>query len=116
MVNTLLRVSAVLAFWNIFGVNKQYKLFYRVLMILTGMHGLSLVMEQLLICRPLHSAWDPVTNGSCGNEVAAYVALEVLGLGLDMAILIQPLYCLKSMQLALKQKLLLGLMLSSGSL
>lgn len=88
----------------------------KTLITLSCFHGLALMLEQFRICRPLSSAWNPNVNGSCGNEIVAYVIFEVLGLALDIAIVIQPVYTISLLQFPFKEKLYLISLFGEGSL
>jgi hypothetical protein len=45
-----------------------------------------------LICRPMAAQWDPDVEGLCGNQTASFIALEVSGMVLDLALLLTPSY------------------------
>jgi hypothetical protein len=85
-----------------------------VLLCLCGVHGMVSILEICLICRPLAAQWDPNTGGACGNQIASFVTIEVLGLALDVAILVLPIKVLFGLNMALKRKLGLVMIFSSG--
>ncbi|KAF2826708.1 hypothetical protein CC86DRAFT_19852, partial [Ophiobolus disseminans] len=43
-------------------------------------HGIALVIEVCLICRPLAAQWDNDIGGLCGNQMASFAAIEIIGL------------------------------------
>jgi hypothetical protein len=54
-------------------------------------HGIASVLGICLICRLIATQWDPDIKGLCGNEIASFVAIEVTGMALDVAMLVSPL-------------------------
>jgi hypothetical protein len=85
-----------------------------VLLCLCGVHGMVSILEVCLICRPLAAQWDPNTGGACGNQIASFVTIEVLGLALDVAILLLPVKPLIRLRVTMKQKLTLLFVFNSG--
>lgn len=78
-------------------------------------HGIGSVLEVLLIFRPLAAQWDPNITGACGNQTASFMAIEILGLALDVIILGQPIPMLLRLHIN-KKKLGLFLMFEAGAL
>jgi hypothetical protein len=85
-----------------------------VLLCLCGVHGMVSILEVCLICRPLAAQWDPNVGGACGNQIASFVTIEVLGLALDVAILVLPIKVVFGLKMAPKRKLGLVMIFSSG--
>ena len=83
-------------------------------MALSILHGLAVLIEAFLICRPVSAAWSPNGSDKCGNETLAFVIFEVIGLKIDLAISLLPLTGVYRLGFPLKQKLSLGILLSLG--
>lgn len=62
-----------------------------VMIVLSVLHFLATLLGGFLICRPVSKSWNPTVKGQCGNEFAAYLSFEIIGLALDMAIILWPL-------------------------
>jgi hypothetical protein len=75
--------------------------------------GVVLLLTSLLLCRPISAAWNPYS--SC-NEVPSYVALEAIGLGLDITIVAFPIVPIWKLYLPVKQKCRILLSFSVGGL
>lgn len=45
----------------------------------------------LLLCSPIRKNWDLTVEGKCGDQIAAYMAISVISLIVDVAMLIMPL-------------------------
>ena len=57
------------------------------------------------MCQPLSAAWNPYVQGNCGNEMLAYLFVEVIGLLIDMAIMALPIPAIMRMQMSTLRKL-----------
>ena len=71
-------------------------------------HGLASVLEICLICRPIARQWDAQVEGLCGDQITSFIALESIGLALDVAILLAPLKPM--LQIELNKKKTWGMM------
>jgi hypothetical protein len=109
----LMRLSACCFIHNIFKPAINSGLFLAMLF-LCGSHGIVSVLEVCLICRPLAAQWDPNVGGACGNQIASFVTIEVLGLALDVAILVLPIRPLFKLTIPLKKKVVPLMIFSSG--
>lgn len=112
-VNTLLRVSALLFIRKIFGVTDSIRRFMTISIIISSAFGIALCISPLLVCRPISAAWDP--SSSC-DEIPSFVALEAIGLALDIAIAIVPVTLLWRINLPVLKKLSISLAFSVGAL
>lgn len=45
----------------------------------------------LLVCRPIEKNWDPTAGGECGDQIAAYTAVSVVNVVVDVAMCLLPL-------------------------
>ena len=115
-VNTLLGLSALLLGRKIFGIKRRYRIVSGLLNTVSFIHGLAQITEQFLICRPLSSAWNPNTNGPCGNETVAYVIFEAVGLVLDVFIVILPIREIARLHIESKRKTGIVSLFGVGSL
>jgi len=86
------------------------------IMYLCVIHGGASVLEICLICRPLAAQWDPNVGGACGNQIASFVAIEVIGMILDVAVLASPIPLVSSMKISKVRKLRLALILDAGAM
>lgn len=85
-------------------------------MALSGAYFLALMLEALLICRPIPASWEPHVHGSCGNVIAAYLTLEICGLVLDAGVLALILIPICKLKTELKKKTATGGMFLLGAL
>ena len=67
--------------------------------------AISVLLAQLLICRPLSYFWDQPTDGSCGNSRSFYIFIAVFNLITDIIIFVLPLPILWRLQMARGRKL-----------
>jgi hypothetical protein len=69
-----------------------------------------------LICRPMAAQWDPNVPGLCGNQIASFVALEVLGMVLDLTLMLVPSYFLANLHLNRRKKAGMIALFNTGAL
>ena len=91
LVNALIRVSLLLLILRLFESRARVRYMANFMLLLSILQGLTVFLEAFLICRPLSAGWDQSIEGACGNQIASYLALESIGLVIDLVILILPL-------------------------
>ena len=117
LVNTLIRVTAVLLITRLFCLFNGLLIYSAYgLIMMSILHGLAILFNVLLICRPLASAWNNSIEGSCGNQVLSFVLIESVGAFIDLAILAPPPLLICRMPMGWKTKLLYSSQLSVGAL
>ena len=116
MVNTLVRISAILLIIQVFGVVRRSLWTARLLLIAAIIYGLVVFLETFLICRPIAVDWNAYIDGTCGDQVVSYVVLEVLGLSLDFAILVVPLPWIWGCTISSSSKIQISIIFSMGFL
>ncbi|KAI0595078.1 hypothetical protein F4775DRAFT_571343 [Biscogniauxia sp. FL1348] len=65
------------------------------------------VLIGLLVCRPIQKNWDPTVEGTCGNQIAAYTAVSVYNVIIDIVMCVMPLPMIYKLQLKAPYKLAL---------
>ncbi|KAI1355775.1 hypothetical protein F5Y01DRAFT_326304 [Xylaria sp. FL0043] len=116
LVNVLIRISASIAIKALFGVVNQWRVLSNVAMTLSILHGIFSVLIGALVCRPLNAAWDPNVEGTCINQTASFIAIEAIGLAIDVMILAIPCLVIPRLMMSRKRQWAFVLLLSSGSL
>ena len=117
MVNTLVRISAILLLKRVF--KTDFGVMGRIAWLLLAiaiLYALAVLLETFLICHPLAVDWNAHIKGTCGDQVVSYVVLEVLGLLLDFAILVLPLPCIWKLRTGLRRKMSVAIVFSVGFL
>jgi hypothetical protein len=72
------------------------------------------LLEELLICHPMAANWDAYIGGRYVNQIMSYLALEIMGLFLDLIILEYPLVLMWTLPMPLRQKVKPMVPFSSG--
>ena len=111
-----MRSAGSLFILRLFGSLRMIRVTAYILVVVSILQGLATLIVGFSICRPLARAWDQSISGRCGNEIAAFLASEILGLFVDLVIVTAPLVPLRSLQVSLSIKLGIGVLLSAGSL
>ena len=114
MVNTLLRLSAILFIKRIF--EPALKGWIPLLLVLTVLYGLVVFLEIFLICRPMAVDWNAHIDGTCGDQVVSYLVLEVFGLLLDLTILAVPILLIWKLTIEFARKMSIIIIFSIGFL
>lgn len=90
LVNTMIRINALLLIIRVFNVNPACRRTANVFLGISAVHGLATVLATCLRCQPVAAAWDNSIHGSCGNQAVTYIILESVGLLLDLVIVVMP--------------------------
>lgn len=115
MVNTFIRISAIMLSKRIFSM-ERFRWIWLSLLISSVLYGLVIILEIFLICRPMAVDWNASINGKCGNQIVSYVVLEILGLLLDLIIIMIPIPIIWSLQMNRATKFGLSISFSIGIL
>lgn len=78
-------------------------------------YGLAIVLQVFLICHPIEAAYNTTIEGKCGNQEAAYLALEIFGLVVDLAILVLPIPYIWQLPISVGKRFSLVCPLSVGA-
>lgn len=116
VVNTLVRISAILLLMRIFGINRIFRWIARSLLVVSILYGVVVFLEVFLICRPMAVDWNASVDGKCGNQILAYLVLEVFGLLLDFTILVLPIPVVWGLKMKWKTKIYSTIIFSIGVL
>lgn len=114
LVNTLVRMSAILLIERLFGF--ALKRVARSLLVMSILYGLAVFLEVFLICRPMAVDWNAHIDGTCGDQIVSYLVLEVLGLLLDFTVLVVPLPTIWRLQITLASMIIISIVFSIGVL
>jgi len=68
------------------------------------------------LCSPMERYWNSSIPGSCINSVLAFVVTAGLNVGADIAVLLLPIWLLRDLRMALRQKIALVLLFMTGGL
>ena len=109
-------MSAILFLNDIFGISKLFRCIARSLLFVSILYGVVVFLEIFLICRPMAVDWNASVDGTCGDQIVAYLVLQVFGLLLDFAILVVPIPFLWRLQMQWIKKISTSFQLSIGVL
>lgn len=76
--------------------------------------GIALVTSLSMLCLPIQRLWDPTVEGHCIDFVPAFFAPAVINMITDFTIFALPLPAIRQLQLPLRQKIILALILCLG--
>lgn len=113
---SLVKSSITMFYYNIFGTKKSFKISVIVVMIIVWLWAISVVLETLLLCRPLAYNWDTSIDGECGERNATFVVAGTLNLVTDLMVMVLPLPHIWKLKLNLAKKLALTAVFCMGLL
>ncbi|CBF80316.1 hypothetical protein AN8328.2 [Aspergillus nidulans FGSC A4] len=103
-------------YYNIFSTKKSFIISVIVVMIIVWLWAISVVLETLLLCRPLAYNWDTSTDGECGERNATFVVAGTLNLVTNLMVMVLPLPHIWKLKLNLAKKLALTAVFCMGLL
>ncbi|KAI1739393.1 hypothetical protein F4680DRAFT_146047 [Xylaria scruposa] len=126
IVNTFLRIGAILFIRRIFTEStlirkvvqlrkNRLRLVTTTLLVASAAYAIAVIATSLAICQPISASWDQTVPGRCGNQIIAYLGLEIISAILDLAILIAPLPAIMRLRLPLRRKWPICVLFSIGS-
>ncbi|KAI1775621.1 hypothetical protein F4818DRAFT_414395 [Hypoxylon cercidicola] len=113
----LVKISIILMFMRIF-LAPRFKLVAIAVIALTVACVLSTVLVSLLICQPIALNWQtpPMTMGACGDQDAAYLAIGIIDVVNQLAILMLPLPSIIKLGVVKRYKVIMAILFSIGIL
>ncbi|KAJ5885374.1 hypothetical protein N7495_009884 [Penicillium taxi] len=118
----LVKTSILLFYSRIFGTKKSFRISLIITMCIIWAWAISVILETLLLCRPLKYNWDTSIKGTCGNRNAGYVIAGTMNLITDLMVMGLPIPHIWKLQLntakkaALSSVFCIGLLVSIISL
>ncbi|KAJ9215666.1 hypothetical protein DTO166G4_2772 [Paecilomyces variotii] len=113
---SLVKTSIMLFFFRIFGSKRSFRISVAVVMAIVWMWAVSVILETLLLCRPLAYNWDAIIDGVCGEKNATFVAAGTLNLVTDLMVMALPIPHIWKLRLSVPKKLALCLVFCMGLL
>ncbi|KAK3305421.1 uncharacterized protein B0T15DRAFT_493589 [Chaetomium strumarium] len=109
---------SVLVFYLRVFVNDRMRLYTKLALGFVGTWSVGNLLQVFLICRPFRRTYDPTVDGTCGNQIASFIAIGAFNIISDVMILTLPLPTVWSLKMATPAKLgltgvfLIGLLVS----
>ncbi|KAL4789422.1 hypothetical protein BDV19DRAFT_397043 [Aspergillus venezuelensis] len=117
IVMSLVKTSIMVFYLKIFGTKKSFRISVGITMTIVWLWAISVVLETLLLCRPLAFNWDTtIPGGSCGNRNATYVVAGTLNLVTDLMVMGLPIPHIWRLQLGVAKKIALSVVFCMGLL
>lgn len=88
-----------------------------ILLAVNGCGYFALTIANMARCRPFEANWTPNLPGSqCLNSTLFFFAIQIMHMVMDFVILLAPLFILRHMTVAWRQRLLFGVVLAFGGM
>lgn len=115
LVTGLLRIAACFLAHRIFSVSNVARYTTMMIMILSAGLAAASTIQIFLICRPFAAQWDPRVLGSCGDQIASFMAIESAGMLLDLGIMLVPTVNIIKLRVRMETKVQFILMFNIGA-
>lgn len=104
----LIKISICLFLARIFSAANHFRLWsYAVIAFITAWSTM-VILTAFVLCQPVAFNWDnTIPGGKCANQPAAFLAIGILDLMVDLMVLVLPLPMIWNLQLPLTNKIAL---------
>jgi hypothetical protein len=104
MANSFIKISVLHLYITIFPSRNFVKVCYG-FMALTGAYCLAVILEALLLCRPLAFNWDKtIPDGVCGDNQLGFLVTGILNMIIDVFVVSLPMPMLWGLQMPTAKK------------
>lgn len=115
MTSPAVKLSIIFFYRRLFPICKFRILTNRVMVAVVAW-SLAVLLAAVLQCRTLHALWDHSVNGHCFNALKYILAVQVVNVVLDFAILILPMPQVWTLQRPWQDKFALSIVFFMGGL
>lgn len=110
------KVSVLIFYLRIFPSKNFHFAVWSIVFIAVG-YNIASVLANVFACTPIAKSWDLlITSGGCMNRSVFYFANAALGIFTDFATVLVPIPWLAKLQMPLRQKVAIGVILAMGCL
>ena len=114
---TLIKISILLFYYRLFGVNKVFKYTCYVAFAVVTCWSIAIVFSNIFQCVPVEAAWiRPYPHSKCINNNASLLGTAITNVLLDVIILVLPMAPVWSLSLTVRQKITLTAIFLLGAL
>ncbi|KAK3693382.1 hypothetical protein B0T22DRAFT_449692 [Podospora appendiculata] len=85
-----IKLSILFFYLRVF-VNQGLRLATKLAMLFVGLWSTGNFLQVFLLCRPFAASYDPRVKGTCGNQIASFIAIGAFNIVTDVLILTLPL-------------------------
>jgi hypothetical protein len=107
---------SVLLFYNRIFPQNNFKRWLIALGVLSFLWWVAILLVTVLECSPIQKIWDPLVPGKCIPYLDLFIALQVLNIILDTAILALPIKAVSKLQMSVANKWSVGGTFALGGL
>ena len=111
--NTLIKLSILHLYVQIFSVSRVRKVAYAV-MLLVVLFGFGIILMQFLMCRPFVKEWDQKRPGVCGDTIKSALVTGIINMCIDTIIILLPMPVLWGLQMRIRRKVELTVIFGLG--
>ncbi|KUI72102.1 hypothetical protein VM1G_08049 [Cytospora mali] len=112
----LIKLSILFFYISIFTMSNIRTAVYILITLVIALFT-AVILESFLLCRPFAFTWDKtIPGGVCGSSTEAYLAIAIVNLVIDLAVVFLPMPILWRLQMPFAKKLAISAILALGLL
>lgn len=112
----LIKLSILFFYLDIFEI-RSFQIAVYICMAFVAALQLAVILGTLLLCKPLAYSWNKlIPGGHCGDATENYLAIGVVNMVIDFAIVLLPMPILYGLQMSARNKVAIMGILSLGLL
>jgi hypothetical protein len=96
--------SILLFYQRIFGTKSSLRWVLPGCMTIICLWAISVLLETLLLCRPVSYNWDATVEGTCGDRNTVYVVAGATNMVTDFAVILVPIPYIWQLQMPTSQR------------
>lgn len=112
--STSVKISIVHFLIAIFRSNIRFLRTAYAVIVLVSAFGVSLILIDVLACRPLSKIWHPLEPGVCVKTLPYLIAISSCNMAIDLIILLLPMPMIWGIQMATRRKIELTVIFALG--
>ncbi|KAK3335203.1 hypothetical protein B0T19DRAFT_452053 [Cercophora scortea] len=110
-----IKLSILFFYLRVF-VNRGLRLATKLSMLFVGLWSTGNFLQVFLLCRPFAASYDPRIKGTCGNQIASFIAIGAFNIITDVLILTLPLPTVWALKMSTGTKIGLTCVFLFGSI
>jgi hypothetical protein len=111
---TVVQLCILFFYLRIFGIMPVFRWLCWILIALVAAFGIAGFFSQVFSCTPVSKAWNPMQKGHCIESKPYCTSIGLIHVVFDFAIVILPMPWIWKLQIALRSKIVLSVLVCLG--
>ena len=110
------RFSLLFLYSRIFSVNRRFRTAVTIVIVINALWWIACTIPLIALCVPIEAVFNPLVKGTCINTDVYVLAAEIPDIMLDFAVMALPLREIRKLQMPLRQKIGVSIIIAMGAL